>query len=485
MESQLNNMIEELFQHAHEKIVVLNRSKEILFMNSQATKELQLSNMLTKKPQVTLESESEWSQFILALEQNMVASCAITFVNDQNVEKTVNFNGFWITENQLILGRIEYNTIKAITMNQHNSSITFQNLMNGMTQGIVLTSLNGKIITANKKALEYIHREFWQIENRSYDCLFEDCIFESALILNYYKKIAQQELANVTVQTTDIYGNAIYLKFVSKINENLGILITTIIDYTETMKLIKKLEHQQSLSFMGLNVATIAHEIRNPLTSIKGFIQMIKGDNEEQEHPYFQIIENELQRMDELLLDILTFSKPKKNINVYVDLQQLIEQVIESMQPKIQLSQSKVTFDYEENILYKLLGHEKRLKQLLINLIKNAIESTEGSSEIFIQLRYTSKDCIQLKVSDNGRGIEKTQINHIFDPYYTTKENGTGVGLLLVQAIVNEHHGTIQVESEEGKGSAFIIEFKLTNFDFECLNDSSNLTNLPSEISYM
>lgn len=484
VESRLSNMLEELFQQAHEKIVVLNRSRKIVFMNSQAIEELQLSNNSSNELHITTESEIDWAQFIDELEQNKMASCFITIVNDWNTEQTIKISGFWMEENQLILGRIDINSFQAITMRNEQSAISFQQLMDGMEQGVVLTSPNGKIVAANSKALQFTNRKFWQIENRSYDCLFEDCTFESAVIVHYYKKIAQNEMANIIVQSKDIFGNPIYLNFISKIDERLGLLITTITDYTESMKLIKKLEHQQSLALMGLNVATIAHEIRNPLTSIHGFIQMMKSNSEDQEHPYFQIVETELQRLDELLLDLLTFSKPKANHPRYVDLLQLIEQVIEVMQPKIQASQTKVIFNYGEDELYRLVGDEKRLKQLLINLIKNAIESMECENTIAIQLRYTSNDCIQLIVSDNGHGIEKSQINHIFDPYYSTKDDGTGLGLLLVQAIVNEHQGTIHVESEEGKGAAFIIDFNISNSTVEHL-PNNNYSSLSSDISFM
>ena len=485
VESQLSNMIEELFQQAHEKIIVLNRSRKIVFMNSQATEELQLSNNSTNELHITPECESEWSQFIDDLELNKMASCFITIINDWNFKQTIKLSGFLMSENQLILGRIDINSFQTLAMPHQHNTISFQRLMDGMDQGVVLTSPSGKIIAANTKALKFINRKFWQIENRSYDCLFEDCIFESGVIVHYYKKIAQNEMANIIVQSKDMLGNPIHLNFVSKIDERLGLLITTISDNTETMNLMKKMEHQQALAFLGLNVATIAHEIRNPLTSISGFIQLIKSNSEEHEHPYFQIIETELQRLDEMLVDLLSFSKPKALCPNYVDLQQLIEQVIEFMQPKIQCSQTKIIFNYEEDELYQIVGNEKRLKQLLINLIKNAIESMESENVVVIQLRYTAHDMIQLIVSDNGHGIEKSQINSIFDPYYSTKEHGTGLGLLLVQAIVKEHQGTIHVESEEGKGAAFIIDFKISNVNIEHLINNDYSSSLPSNVNLM
>lgn len=485
VESQLSNMLEELFQQAHEKIVVLNRSRKIAFMNSLATEELQLSNNSSNELHITPECESDWLQFVDDLEQNKMASCIITIVNDWNLELTIKLSGFLISENQLILGRIDINTFQTLTVPLQHNTISFQHLMDGMDQGVVLTSANGKIVAANTKALQFINRKFWQIENRSYDCLFEECTFESGVIVHYYKKIAQNEMANIIVQSRDAFGNPIYLNFVSKIDERLGLLITTISDNTETMKLMKQLEHQQALAFMGLNVATIAHEIRNPLTSISGFIQLIKSNSNEEELPYFRIIEDEIQRLDEMLVDILSFSKPKAFRTSYVDLQQLIEQVIEFMQPKIKSSQTKIIFNYEEDELYRIVGSEKRLKQLLINLIKNAIESMECENVVVIQLRYTSNDMIQLIVSDNGHGIEKSQINSIFDPYYSTKEHGTGLGLLLVQAIVKEHHGTIHVESEEGKGATFIIDFKISTSTIEHLINSDYSSSLPSNVNLM
>ena len=485
VESQLSNMLEELFQQAHEKIVVLNRSRKIAFMNSQATEELQLSNNSSNELHITTECESDWAQFIYDLEQNKMASCFITIVNDRNVEQTIKLSGFLMAENQLILGRIDINSFQTLTLPHQHNTISFQHLMDGIDQGVVLTSPNGKIVAANAKALQFINRKFWQIENRSYDCLFEDCTFESGVIVHYYKKIAQNEMANIVVQSRDVFGNPIYLNFLSKIDERLGLLITTISDNTETVKLTKKLEHQQALAFLGLNVATIAHEIRNPLTSISGFLQLIKSNSEQQELPYFKIIETELQRMDEMLVDLLSFSKPKTIRPSYVDLQQLIEQVIEFMQPKIQSSQTKIIFNFVEDEPYRIVGNEKRLKQLLINLIKNAIESTDCENVVVIKLRYTTNDLIQLIVSDNVHGIEKSQINSIFDPYYSTKEHGTGLGLLLVQAIVNEHQGTIHVESEEGKGAAFIIDFKISNSNIEHILNNDYSPSLPSNVNLM
>ncbi len=485
VEIHFGNMLEELFQQANENIVVLNRSRKIVFINSKATSELQLSNSESNYLKLAEQSETDWEEFLQTIDQKMTATCIVKIINDANQELSLKICGYLIGGEQLIYCRLLLNSLPPLVKSIPSKSISFQQLINGMAQGVVLTDLNGKIITANTEALQLMNREFKQIEKKSYDCLFEECIYDSAVIVNYYKKIANNELANVVVQTVDKNGDRLYLNFVSKIDETLGILITTITDHTETMGLLQKIEHQQALSFMGQNVSVIAHEIRNPMTSIQGFIQMIKNNSEEKEHPYFHIVETELQRMDELLLDMLNFSEPKKNSLVYVNLKLLIEQVIEIMQPKIQLSQAEILFDYKESELYLLYGDEKRLKQLLINLLKNAIESNEKNNTIRIQLRYVTKDCIQLSVADQGCGIDQTQVEKVFDPFYSTKETGTGLGLLLVQAIAKEHNGNIRVESELGKGSTFIIDFKLNHSNSENLNNRKNLASVRTKVNFM
>lgn len=488
LETQFIRMLEELFQQAKEIIIVLDRSGKILFMNSKASAELQLSNTKSDYLQVTDNSKSEYRNFMYNIEKEMTASCSISIYNDEIQELSIKLIGYLVEEKNMIFCRVlmkqEYELTKINTI----KPISFEQLINGMAHGVVLTALNGKIISANSKALQLINREYWQIEKRSYDCLFEECSFDSSLIPDYYKKIANNQLSNFIVKKIDSIGNAIYLNFISKIDEALGILITTIIDYTETVLLKEKIEHQQTLSLLGQNVATIAHEIRNPMTSIQGFIQMIKSNSSEKEHPYFHIVETELQRIDELLVDLLNFSKPKKKELTYVNLQLLTEQVIELMQPKVVLSNSIVVFEHEENESYLLYGNENRLKQLIINLLKNALESNDSANYITVQLRVKEKNCIQISITDQGRGMDKTMVESVFNPFYSTKESGTGLGLMLVQSIVNEHNGTIHIESEKGKGTKFTIDFEFANTHIGGLGEIENhnhFRSIESKVTFL
>ena len=202
----------------------------------------------------------------------------------------------------------------------------------------------------------------------------------------------------------------------------------------------------------------------------------------EEEHPYFQIIETELQRIDDLLLDLLNISKPKTDELCMVDLKQLVEKTIELMQPKAIISNAMIVFDYEETFSYSIYGSYNRLKQMLINLLKNAIESIETSNFIFVSLHYKN-DSIQLSIKDRGKGMDTTTLETIFNPFYTTKETGTGLGLILVQSVVAEHNGTIQIESEQGVGTTFLIDFKVMPNDIQKRSQIQYSNELYSKLS--
>lgn len=351
----------------------------------------------------------------------------------------------------------------------------FQNLIDGMAQGVILTMLNGKIISGNAMALHLLDRKASQIENRSYDYLFEDCQYDSQVITQYYKKISNREMASIFVMRKTEDGNTVYLNFISKVDENLGILVTTIIDQTEEMMLLKRIEHQQSLSFIGQNIASIAHEIRNPMTSIQGFIQMIKSSLNEQEYPYFKILESELKRMDDLLGDLLNISKPKKQAFQMLDMKEVVDEAIQRMQPLAMKTNAMILFEFDEKVEYKINGDFNRLMQMIINLLKNAIEAMDTNNYIVVRLVYRGKNTLQLSVEDSGKGMNAVDIENALNPFYTTKETGSGLGLMLVQSVVKEHNGALHIESEQGAGSKFLIDFDLRN-EIEYLNSSPSFS---------
>ncbi|MFL0581294.1 ATP-binding protein [Solibacillus silvestris] len=471
MEGQLNFMLEDLFQQSNEQIIILNRQGKIEFMNSKAEEILQSTHLPKCFWESTDKLSGEWERFIHSVNEKSPSTTTFVLINKYHQKIPVQVWGHFLEQKQLIFTRIQVNPSNVISFEEKSNTLMFQNLIDGMAQGVILTTLNGKILSGNAMALHLLDRKAAQIENRSYDYLFEDCQYDSEVIIQYYKKISNREMASIFVKRENGDGTPVYLNFISKVDENLGILVTTIIDQTEEMMLLKRIEHQQSLSFIGQNIASIAHEIRNPMTSIQGFIQMIKSSLNEQEYPYFKILESELKRMDDLLGDLLNISKPKKQVFQMLDLKDVVDQSIQRMQPLAMKTNAMILFEFDEQVEYRINGDYNRLMQMIINLLKNAIEAMDTNNYIVVRLLYRGKNTLQLSVQDSGKGMNAVDIENALNPFYTTKETGSGLGLLLVQSVIKEHNGTLHIESEQGAGSKFLIDFDLRN-EIEYLNSS-------------
>lgn len=334
-------------------------------------------------------------------------------------------------------------------------------LINGLPNGVILTSKAGKIIATNQRALQLLGFENRQLERRNYDLLFENCYVDPKAIIQYYRMISNNELATILVKRIGNDEQVYYLDISSKIDEKLNMLVTTITDRTEKIGLLEMVNHQKSLATVGQNVASIIHEIRNPMTAIQGFIQMIKSNVEEQVNPYFQIVETELQRIDEMLVELLTISKPKKYDYHLLEFKGLIEQAITLLQLKALEANATIIFEYDDNASYLIKGNYNRLKQMLINLLKNSIEAVETGGSIIVRLHYTNASTLRLIVEDKGKGMSEEQIANAFQSFFSTKDTGTGLGLVLVQTVVEEHQGSISVESQQAVGTRFIIDLNV------------------------
>ncbi|AIF52654.1 histidine kinase [Pelosinus sp. UFO1] len=222
--------------------------------------------------------------------------------------------------------------------------------------------------------------------------------------------------------------------------------------------------------------ASLAHEIRNPLTSIKGFIQLMnRGEGERvpnQEH--IKIILTEIDRIDKLTNEFQQLTRPLKTPHfVKVNIEQMIHDVILLMENQAVVKKITLTFFNKMNLLSHkyigimegtlvnrssyILGDEAQLKQVLINLVKNAIDAVGRNGEVKILLSR-KEDFIVMEVKDNGIGMSKEILKKIGTPFYTTKEGGNGLGLSVCYNIIEGHSGSIKVQSEFGQGTIFSIK---------------------------
>lgn len=462
METLIELMFEELFQQADDLIMVIHISRKIEFINDKASDALQInssSNYLNLDPV----SYGLWDKFIKKIKEDKNANCRVNVLSNDGSYKSVKLIGYYIPQKQSIFARVILNPDKKVIKKKVEVMLPFNQMIKCLAQGVILTSMNGKLITANDKALELLGKEEWQIVNRSHDCLFEDFNNDTKSILHYYRQVSNNELATLIGVKQDENRNTSYFNFESKIDSSLNVLITTITDETEKIALLEKIEHQQSLNDIGQLAASIAHEIRNPMTSLQGFLQLIKGQTDEEGQRYFMIMESELQRIDILVSDLLNLSKPTITEFEYISFLDVVKEVIDLMQSQAVISDTIIEFQYDELSDYSIIGNKTRLKQMAINIVKNAIEATDSGGSINLQLLATAEHTIEFIVRDGGKGMDQHVLENLFNPFYTTKTAGTGLGLVLVKKVIEEHNGTIDIQSEVGKGSVFKIVLEQFN----------------------
>ncbi|WP_239629068.1 ATP-binding protein [Paenibacillus sp. H1-7] len=237
------------------------------------------------------------------------------------------------------------------------------------------------------------------------------------------------------------------------VSENQKLTQIIVRNITERKLTERRLHNLEKLSAIGQMAAGIAHEVRNPLTAVKGFVQLLE---KEIHHTYLPIIVEELDNAIKTLNNLLQVSKPDLNDepDVTINLCSELESVIFLFQEK--LYKVAVNKHFKDTDM-EIKGKRNLMLKAFFNLFKNAIEAIDGKGEITIEHFYKN-DMIHIKIRDTGKGIPASKIRLLGTPFFTTKDDGIGMGLTQVFTTIHEHGGHIHVESEEGKGTEFHIQ---------------------------
>ncbi|KAB7671666.1 ATP-binding protein [Bacillus sp. B1-b2] len=223
----------------------------------------------------------------------------------------------------------------------------------------------------------------------------------------------------------------------------------------KTQHLIQKSE---KMSLIGQMSAGIAHEIRNPLTSIKGFIQLAKIDREKID--YFDIVLAEIERINSIVSELLFIAKPAADVFLKKDITTIIKDVITLVNAQFLLNNILIYVSYDQK-QSMILCDENRLKQVFINLLQNAMEAMPTGGTIYIKVRDLDDGNIAIEIIDQGVGIEAERIDTLGEPFFTTKEKGTGLGLMTCYKIIESHNGRMSFCSELNKGTTVTIQLPL------------------------
>jgi two-component system sensor histidine kinase HydH len=230
-------------------------------------------------------------------------------------------------------------------------------------------------------------------------------------------------------------------------------------DMGEVKGLQAEVRRSERLAALGRLVAGMAHEIRNPLNSISGYSQHLKGKfgTDTPEGKALDIIIREVDRLNRVITELLDFSRPREPELESLDLGDIVRSTL-ALIARETSSQGVTVVKEPPDTQVMVMGHADTLKQLLLNLSLNALQAMPDGGVLSIQTGVSGKRPF-LKVSDTGPGIPEEKQESIFEPFYTTRESGTGLGLAIVHRIVLDHGAEIRVESSPGAGATFVVRF--------------------------
>ena len=229
----------------------------------------------------------------------------------------------------------------------------------------------------------------------------------------------------------------------------------------EDMKKTQLLMHRTDrLAALGSLTAGLAHEIRNPLVAVNTFLQLLPERFEDKEfrEEFLKLTTSEVERITNLVTNLLNFAKPSEPKLSKTDVNEVIEKVIDFI--RVTAKKKGVIINTKLEKIPQAMLDEEQIKQVFLNIFLNAIEAISNEGSILVTSRSIQKnglEYVQVEIEDTGKGIPKRILDQIFDPFFTTKEKGSGLGLSISHQIVQEHNGFIEVESKLGEGTTFFV----------------------------
>ncbi|AZB42524.1 PAS domain S-box protein [Bacillus sp. FJAT-42376] len=469
MEAELHKSevrFREIFENAMDAIVIWDKRGRILKANRWATRIFELSMDGLLKSSITDFLDEEDPRYQAAFRHYMTTGSIrqelrFHMPNGQckDLEFTSKANVF---EGQHLTVLRNVSDRNRMEKELRESEEKFRKIFSGALEGIVLFDSHYRIIAANPvsaKIFEMTHEEIEQCN--LYSLLFPD---KSKQPSDFLAEFQKEEEGTEEIHLQSKNGQNKILDFSLKLNLNENMHLAIFRDVTERKELEERLRKSDTLNVVGELAAGIAHEIRNPMTALKGFIQLLEGSVKDDFGMYFNVIKSELNRIESIITEFLVLAKPQAVHFEQNSIVKIMKDTMELLNAQAIFSNVQLELS-EEGDIPSIYCEPNQMKQVFINILKNAIEVMPGGGTVKSVLKMQGPDQLSISIKDEGNGIPEDKLKRLGEPFYTTKDRGTGLGLMVSYKIIEEHRGKVRVESKVGKGTTFFITLPAGNHE--------------------
>jgi len=390
-----------------------------------------------------------WKDVLTTVATNILAYFTVAYLTGYLAEKTLR------AEKKLEAKEIDFERLEVL--NRH--------IIENITSGIMTLDNSRRITSFNRAAETVTGYTLKDVYYRPVHDIFPDMIEEGPSAPPAGRRLEKK------FRRKD--GKEIFLGFM--ISQGQGGDASSIVifqDLTQVKVLEDQLRRDEKLKALGELSIGIAHEIRNPLASISGSIQVLKNDLDldGEDRRLMEIVLRETERLNLLITDYLLFAKPANEKRETVDIGAVTGETVKVFSNSAEAADLKIRCEINDGIFVR--GDVRQLGQVFWNLFLNAAHAMPGGGDLTIESRIISgngkmdpsdsSSYVEIKVSDTGEGIRPEYLGRVFDPFFSTKDSGTGLGLAIVHRIIESHGGSIDVKSDVGKGSVFRITLPLS-----------------------
>ena len=361
------------------------------------------------------------------------------------------------------IGELPVSELEKLIEEGIRESDIYRTLLDSQPEGHIVLGRDHRVVFVSKPALRLIPSD--RRRRIKEGVKIEDAVFDSDVksfiisVLSGKERAEERDFAFQKGEETSMIRIGFHTGDVG------GESLTDILirDITEEINRETKLRRSESLASMTTMAAGIAHEIKNPLAAMKIHLQLLrkafhsKGKlGEEDADRYLSVLDEEIDHLNSIAVDFLFAVRPMNVELMLGSLNSVIEDLVIFLSPEAKDKHIEIKTDLE-GFLPSVELDQRYMRQSLLNIVENAFSAMPGGGVLSISTRLDG-DYETLRIEDNGTGIDEESLSKIFEPYFTTKASGTGLGLTVVYKVIKEHHGDIYVASEMGKGTVFTIK---------------------------